>query len=287
MWKTFIVLIPTLGAALVAISRIMDARHHPFDVLSGSFLGAVVAWCSYRQYFGPLSEPWRKGRAYPIRTWATEPAAPDSAALDREVSRHESVEPLRTRGRDDEEQHAPVTGTAVPDASGRPEENAFRAQISQSQRRRQHEAYPAPYRPAAYATVPETRNPFPPASAPPMPQPRRTDGYWSSSDSDDDEGYELHQHYTLSNPQGQSAHHVGYDSRLEDFGRDTAYHPPATTSDSGHPHTPLELHGVTAGRSAADPISPVRSPPPQHVGLSGPQEGNRARGVDLVETYAK
>ena len=54
----------------------MDARHHPFDVISGSLLGIVVAWCAYRQYFPPISEPWHKGRAHPIRAWGTEPKIP-------------------------------------------------------------------------------------------------------------------------------------------------------------------------------------------------------------------
>ncbi|KAG7002214.1 hypothetical protein G7Y79_00028g062350 [Physcia stellaris] len=76
VWKTFVVLVPTLAAALIAGSRIMDARHHPFDVISGSLLGIVVAWCAYRQYFPPVSEPWHKGRAYPIRSWGTEPKVP-------------------------------------------------------------------------------------------------------------------------------------------------------------------------------------------------------------------
>ncbi|PGH28012.1 hypothetical protein AJ80_00267 [Polytolypa hystricis UAMH7299] len=69
VWKTWIVMIPTLGAALIATTRIMDARHHPFDVISGSMLGILCAYISYRQYFPPISESWRKGRAYPIRTW--------------------------------------------------------------------------------------------------------------------------------------------------------------------------------------------------------------------------
>ena len=71
VWKTFLVIVPTLGAALIAISRIEDARHHPFDVITGSLLGVACAWVSYRQYFPPLSEPWSKGRAYPIRTWGS------------------------------------------------------------------------------------------------------------------------------------------------------------------------------------------------------------------------
>lgn len=76
VWKTVLVLIPCLIATLIAVSRIMDARHHPFDVISGSLLGVFMAWASYRQYFPPITEPWKKGRAYPIRTWGTEPRPP-------------------------------------------------------------------------------------------------------------------------------------------------------------------------------------------------------------------
>ncbi|WEW59496.1 phosphatase PAP2 family protein [Emydomyces testavorans] len=77
VWKTFVIMVPIVGAALVAISRIMDARHHPFDVISGSLLGILCAWMSYRQYFPPISEAWKKGRAYPIRTWGTIPQPPE------------------------------------------------------------------------------------------------------------------------------------------------------------------------------------------------------------------
>ena len=50
-----------------------------FDVITGSLLGIVCAWLSYRQYFPPVSETWRKGRAYPIRTWGQETAPPPAA----------------------------------------------------------------------------------------------------------------------------------------------------------------------------------------------------------------
>ncbi|KAJ4514848.1 putative diacylglycerol pyrophosphate phosphatase 1 [Exophiala dermatitidis] len=69
VWRTVIVLIPTLAASCIAMSRIMDARHHPFDVLFGSALGILCAWGAYRQYFPPVSHVWEKGRAYPIRSW--------------------------------------------------------------------------------------------------------------------------------------------------------------------------------------------------------------------------
>ncbi|KIX07060.1 uncharacterized protein Z518_05037 [Rhinocladiella mackenziei CBS 650.93] len=71
VWRTFVVLIPTLAAACVAMSRIMDARHHPFDVLFGSALGILCAWGAYRQYFPPISHVWEKGRAYPMRAWGS------------------------------------------------------------------------------------------------------------------------------------------------------------------------------------------------------------------------
>ncbi|KAK2880129.1 hypothetical protein FQN49_000543 [Arthroderma sp. PD_2] len=74
VWKAFMV--PTLSAGLVAASRIMDARHHPFDVISGSLLGIGCGWVAYRQYFPSLAEPWKKGRAYPIRTWGSIPEPP-------------------------------------------------------------------------------------------------------------------------------------------------------------------------------------------------------------------
>ncbi|OXV06408.1 hypothetical protein Egran_05824 [Elaphomyces granulatus] len=95
VWKTIIVMIPCLAAALIAVSRIMDARHHPFDVISGSLLGVFMAWTSYRQYFPPISEPWRKGRAYPIRSWGAEPLAPPNQAV---ADNHdEGTIPLRNR----------------------------------------------------------------------------------------------------------------------------------------------------------------------------------------------
>ncbi|RPA89585.1 PAP2-domain-containing protein [Choiromyces venosus 120613-1] len=74
VWKTMLVLIPLLAASLIAVSRIMDARHHPFDVITSSIMGFFVAYVAYRQYFPPLSETWKKGRAYPMRSWGTDSA---------------------------------------------------------------------------------------------------------------------------------------------------------------------------------------------------------------------
>jgi len=76
VWKTLLIMVPLLAATLIAVSRIMDARHHPFDVITGGLLGLITGYVSYRQYFPPITEAWRKGRAYPIRTWGTDPVHP-------------------------------------------------------------------------------------------------------------------------------------------------------------------------------------------------------------------
>ncbi|KAJ7685050.1 phosphatidic acid phosphatase type 2/haloperoxidase [Mycena polygramma] len=53
--KAWVSLVPFAGAALVAISRTMDYRHHWQDVLVGAILGTAVSYFSYRQYYPSLS----------------------------------------------------------------------------------------------------------------------------------------------------------------------------------------------------------------------------------------
>ncbi|KAK2752538.1 hypothetical protein FQN55_006651 [Onygenales sp. PD_40] len=111
VWKTFIVMAPTLGAGLIAVTRIMDARHHPFDVISGSLLGVVCGWIAYRQYFPPLSESWRKGRAYPIRSWGTQPVPPSYADRSRAAgSSNDTMAPLQPTPTDPEYQASAAQG---------------------------------------------------------------------------------------------------------------------------------------------------------------------------------
>ncbi|KAL5401252.1 hypothetical protein PMIN06_000583 [Paraphaeosphaeria minitans] len=252
VWKSFIVLVPTLGAALIAGSRIMDARHHPFDVLSGSLMGILVAWGSYRQYFPPVSESWRKGRAYPIRAWGKGPAMPPPTV---EVA--DDVQPLRpVRSATDEEQG---TSSAIPGAdehSG----NVFRQQISQSQRRRQEEfggIQPSDTMSSTYSTnvggyqgqLPAS-NPFAEASR------RRQDNYEYSS-SEDDDNIELQPSYSLSGRPLAGQRGANYDpvaGRLTD----TGYHPPQGITPTPTP-PPVRPSGDIAEARGGPP------PPPAHA----------------------
>lgn len=52
--SVLLVLSPLIGAALIAISRLEDYRHDPFDVTVGSVLGMSVAYMSYRRYYPAL-----------------------------------------------------------------------------------------------------------------------------------------------------------------------------------------------------------------------------------------
>jgi diacylglycerol diphosphate phosphatase/phosphatidate phosphatase len=257
VWKSFIVLVPSLAAALVAGSRIMDARHHPFDVLSGSLMGILVAWGAYRQYFPPLHETWRKGRAYPIRSWGREPVKPPALRV------NEDVQPLRpTRGPLDEEQAASSgfsSAAAVPGSSEHGG-NVFRQQISQSQRRRQQDGGFMPDRAdtleSNYSTTSAGYRGQLPGPSPFNPGSRQNDTYDYSS-SEDDGSYELQQTYTLSNPHG------GAYNPVSGTLTDTGYHPPPGIRPNPTPPPPTDVPRQPTGdlgdRSNAGPAPPLHT----------------------------
>lgn len=176
VWKTLLVMVPILGAMLIAVSRIMDARHHPFDVITGSILGVVCATISYRQYFPPLTEAWRKGRAYPIRSWGSEPVNPFDDA---------NRPPL------------PATATATATATGFHDESTAALRNPDQDRLDvssiQESTYPGRHpSPSAY---PPPVNPYASTFSHRRPHDRDDDDNWSSSSEDLADGFEMQQGY--------------------------------------------------------------------------------------------
>lgn len=276
VWKSFIILIPTLGAALIAGSRIMDARHHPFDVLSGSLLGILVAWGSYRQYFPPVSETWHKGRAYPIRSWGKSPPPPGMA----QVPSNEDLEPLR----DEEATHA-ASSTAIAEHNG----NVFRAQVSQSQRHRDltrneststyghslASSHTGPHRAPTNLTYTSQL----PSSNPYRDPTNRIDE-WDESSSEDDANFEMRPTYTFSEAAAAPKNNVATGYGVVPgvgTGEDTTYHTPAQPATTGRSLThgqepPVSPYVVEGERSNSLPRRPV-----------GTEAGDERRGVQLVD----
>ena len=52
--RVLVALAPLVGAALIAISRLEDYRHDVYDVTTGSLLGMLVAYFSYKRYYPGL-----------------------------------------------------------------------------------------------------------------------------------------------------------------------------------------------------------------------------------------
>lgn len=275
-------MVPTLGAALITGTRIMDARHHPFDVISGALLGILVSWGSYRQYFPPVSETWRKGRAYPIRAWgkASRAPPPHHAALSEEA-----MQPLQDVSKPVDEERGEASGysvTAVPN-DGDIGNNVFRQQIHNSQRRRQESgsqygvnrsdtAASSNYRTETmtsgisskvnrYTNQLPATNPF----AADVARQRQMDTYEYSS-SEDDDNYELHARTGIYNP---------VSGRLTD----TGYHPPAGISPAPTPPPhPLSTTIISNQETVMSPTGDLADRrdlppmPPPHAPSTVPQQ---------------
>lgn len=93
--RALICLAPLMGAAMIAISRCQDYRHDVYDVCTGSALGFVVAFWSYRRYWPRLSS----------RDCDVPYPPPGTEMEDREERGWRRVR--------DEEEGAPVAGRSV------------------------------------------------------------------------------------------------------------------------------------------------------------------------------
>lgn len=69
---TLILILVPLGAAFyISSTRYTDFRHHGFDIISGSLLGIVCAWFSFRWYHLPVTRGagWAWGPRSYQRAW--------------------------------------------------------------------------------------------------------------------------------------------------------------------------------------------------------------------------
>jgi len=282
VWRTLIVLVPALGAALITGTRIMDARHHPFDVLSGALIGILVSWASYRQYFPPVTETWRKGRAYPIRAWGKASRAPPTGA----AMVDDDAQPLQQMSKPIiDEERGEASGysstTAVPDnidTSG----NVFRQQIHNSQRRRQESGSQygvdrsdtgasSNYRTGTmgstmtakvnkYQTQLPATNPF----AADVARQRQMDTYDYSS-SEDENHYEL------------QTRGIGAYNPVSGRLTDTGYHPPTGISPAPTPPPPMNTM-ISNQQTMMSPTGDLADrrdigpPPPLHAPGTTPQQ---------------
>ena len=281
VWRTFLVMVPALGAALITGTRIMDARHHPFDVISGALLGILVSWVSYRQYFPPVTETWRKGRAYPVRAWGKASRAPPAPA----IMVDEDVQPLRPLGKPLDEERGEASGfsstTAIPnDVEG----NVFRQQISNSQRRREEQGQhygvdrsdtiaSSNYRTDTMgstisAKVNKYQNQMPASNpfAAEVARQRHQDTYDYSS-SEDDDNYELQQRYDLAAHPNPNAYNP-----VSGRFTDTGYHPPTGLSPIPTPPPPTSASHQQNSMSPTGDLSERRAgapaPPPHAIGTA-------------------
>lgn len=220
-WKSLLVMVPILAATLVAVSRIMDARHHPFDVITGSLLGVACAIVSYRQYFPPMSESWRKGRAYPIRTWGTEPPRPVDVKF---ATHNESAVALRNPEADRLDPSGPNERSISPPSRPIPSPSVY--------------GNPA--------------NPFASQAYPRRSHDHDPDGNWSSSEDDVGNGFEMQHGYAMTpNP--------GVGRRSPPFNTNTAYHSQTQAGLVGTSlHSPPDMVVSHADRGRALTDTPNR-----------------------------
>lgn len=90
--KAWITVVPFTGAALIALTRVTDYRHHATDIIAGSLLGLGLAYFSYRLYYPPLHHPMAH-KAYSPRIPADEePKESDNLIADGEGYREQEYE---------------------------------------------------------------------------------------------------------------------------------------------------------------------------------------------------
>ncbi|KAG0222226.1 phosphatidic acid phosphatase type 2/haloperoxidase [Mortierella sp. GBAus27b] len=95
IYKSVVVLMPLVLAALIATSRVDNYRHHWQDVTVGAFIGSVFAVFAYRQYYPSLAAV-QCGHPFSPRKLGQLPAALVAPYLDDEHD-HDNDHPAHSR----------------------------------------------------------------------------------------------------------------------------------------------------------------------------------------------
>ncbi|KAK3175289.1 hypothetical protein OEA41_002536 [Lepraria neglecta] len=107
--RVLIALAPLIGAALIAISRLEDYRHDGYDVTTGSILGMLVAYFSYRRYYPGLKSR-QCDTPYPSRAeWAS---SSGYGKLRDEEARIDSSDTYSVDDMEHGTEHVPLRGTS-------------------------------------------------------------------------------------------------------------------------------------------------------------------------------
>jgi diacylglycerol diphosphate phosphatase/phosphatidate phosphatase len=104
--RVLLALAPLLGAALIAISRCEDYRHDVWDVTTGSIIGILVSYYTYRRYFPPLRSS-RCDVPYPNPADSTDGTG--FGKLKDEEERIQSARDFEVEDLDDEAEIYPLT----------------------------------------------------------------------------------------------------------------------------------------------------------------------------------
>jgi len=104
--RVLLALAPLLGAALIAISRCEDYRHDVYDVTTGSLLGLLIAFYTYRRYYPPLRSS-KCDTPYPSRAETAE--GKGFAKLRDEEERIQSARDFEVGDFEDEAESYPLT----------------------------------------------------------------------------------------------------------------------------------------------------------------------------------
>ncbi len=106
--RVLLALAPLIGAALIAISRLEDYRHDVYDVISGSLLGILIAYFSYKRYYPSLKSS-RCEQPYPSR--AEQANLNGGGKVKDEEARLRGVRDFSGDSMDDEVERMPLQDT--------------------------------------------------------------------------------------------------------------------------------------------------------------------------------